>query len=56
MDVSDQNNEESGMVFSSQHTEVIHWDDGEVGIIEDMLDGDGVVNACEGGSRLDPRS
>jgi hypothetical protein len=42
--------------FSSQHTKFIRWDNGEVGIIEDTRDGDGFADACEGGSRLDPRS
>jgi hypothetical protein len=56
MDISDQNDGESSGVFSSRHPEVIRWDDGEAGIIEDAPDGDGVANACEGGSHLDPCS
>jgi hypothetical protein len=56
MDVSDQNDGESSRVFSSRHPEVIRWDDGEAGIVEDMPYGDGVADSCEGGSRLDPRS
>jgi hypothetical protein len=43
-------------VFSSRHPEVIRWDDGEAGIVEDAPDGDGVADAYKGGSRLDPRS
>jgi hypothetical protein len=56
VDVSDRNDGKSGRVFSSRHPEVIHWDDREAGIVEDTPDGDGVADACEGGSRLDPRS
>jgi hypothetical protein len=56
MDISDWNNSELSRVFSSQHPEVICWDDGEDGIVEDAPDGDGVADACEGGSRLDPHS
>jgi hypothetical protein len=56
MDISDQNDGESSRVFSGQHPEVVHWDDGEARIIEDASDGDGVANACKGGSFLDPRS
>jgi hypothetical protein len=56
VDVSDQNDGKSGRVFSSRHPEVIRWDDREAGIIEDAPDEDGVADACEGGSRLDPRS
>jgi hypothetical protein len=56
MDISDRNDGESSRVFSSRHPEVIRWDDGEAGIVEDVPDGDGVADACEGGSRLDPRS
>jgi hypothetical protein len=56
MDISDRNDGESSGVFSSQHLEVIRWDNGEAGIIEDAPDGDGVADACKGGSRLDPRS
>jgi hypothetical protein len=56
MDVSDRNDGESSRVFSSQHPEVIRWDDGEARIVEDAPDGDGVADACKGGSRLDPRS
>jgi hypothetical protein len=56
MDISDRNNSESGGVFSSRHPEVIRWDDGEAKIVEDAPDGDGVADAYEGGSRLDPRS
>jgi hypothetical protein len=56
VDVSDRNDGKSSRVFSSRHLEVIHWDDGEAGIIEDTPDSDGVADACEGGSRLDPRS
>jgi hypothetical protein len=56
VDVSDRNDGKSSRVFSSRHPEVIRWDDGEARIIEDMPDGEGVTDACEGGSRLDPRS
>jgi hypothetical protein len=56
MDISNGDNGESSRVFSSRHPEVIRWDDGEARIIEDAPDGDGVTDACEGGSRLDPRS
>jgi hypothetical protein len=56
VDVSNQNDGKSIRVFSSWHPEVIRWDDGEARIIEDTPDGDGVADACEGGSRLDPRS
>jgi hypothetical protein len=56
MYISVRNDDESSRVFSSRHPEVIRWDDGEAGIVEDMPDGDGVADACEGGSRLDPRS
>jgi hypothetical protein len=56
MDISNQNDGESSRVFSSRHPEVIRWDDGEARIIEDVPDGDGVVDACKGGSRLDLRS
>jgi hypothetical protein len=56
MDISDQNDSESSGVFSSWHPEVIRWDDGEARIVEDVPDGDGVVDACKGRSRLDPRS
>jgi hypothetical protein len=56
VDVSDQNDDKSSRVFSSRHPEVIRWDDGEAGIIEDTPDGDGVAYDCEGGSRLDLRS
>jgi hypothetical protein len=56
MDISDRNDGESSGVFSSRHPEVIRWYDGEAGIIEDAPDGDGVADACKGGSRLDPRS
>jgi hypothetical protein len=56
VDVSDWNDGESGRVFSSRYPEVIRWNDGEVGIVEDTSDGDGVADACEGGSHLDPRS
>jgi hypothetical protein len=56
MDVSDWNDGESSRVYSSRHLEVICWDDGEARIVEDMPDGDGVADACEGGSHLDPRS
>jgi hypothetical protein len=56
VDVSDQNDGESSRVFSSRHPEVICWDDGEAGIVEDTPNGDGVADACVGGSRLDPRS
>jgi hypothetical protein len=54
VDISNRNDGKSGRVFSSRHPEVIRWDDGEAGIIEDTSDGDGVADACEGGSRLDP--
>jgi hypothetical protein len=56
MDISDQNDGESSGVFSRWHPEVIRWDDGEAGIVEDAPDGDGVADACEGRSRLDPCS
>jgi hypothetical protein len=56
VDVSDRNDGKSGRVFSSRHLEVIRWDDGEAGIIEDAPDGDGVADAWVGRSRLDPRS
>jgi hypothetical protein len=56
MDISDRNDGESSRVFSSRHPEVIRWDDGEAGIIEDAPDGDDVADACKGGSCLDPRS
>jgi hypothetical protein len=56
VDVSDRNDGKSSRVFSSWHLEIIRWDDGEAGIVEDTPDGDGVTDACEGGSRLDPRS
>jgi hypothetical protein len=56
VDVSDRNDGKSSRVFSSQHPEVIRWDDGETGIVEDAPDGDSVADACEGGSHLDPRS
>jgi hypothetical protein len=56
VDVSDRNDGESSRVFSSRHPEVIRWDDGEARIVEDTPDGDGVGDANEGGSRLDPRS
>jgi hypothetical protein len=55
VDVSDRNDAESRRVFFSRHPEVIRWDDEEAGIVEDTPDGDGVADACEGGSRLDPR-
>jgi hypothetical protein len=56
VDVSDRNDGESSRVFSTRHLEVIRWDDGEAGIIEDTPNGDGVADASEGGSCLDPRS
>jgi hypothetical protein len=56
MDISDRNDGESSGVFSSWYPEVIHWDDGEAGIVEDAPDGNSVTDGCEGGSRLDPRS
>jgi hypothetical protein len=56
MDISDQNDGESSGVFSSRHPEVIRWDDGEVGIVEDAPDGDGIADACKGRSHLDLRS
>jgi hypothetical protein len=56
MDISDRNDGESSGVFSSRYPDVIRWDDGEARIIEDVPDGDGVADACEGASRLDPRS
>jgi hypothetical protein len=56
VDVSDRNDGKSGRVFSSRHPEVIRWDDGKAGIVEDTPDGDGVADACEGVSRQDPRS
>jgi hypothetical protein len=56
VDVSDRNDSKLSRVFSSRHLEVILWDNGEAGIVEDAPDGDGVADACEGGSRLDPRS
>jgi hypothetical protein len=56
MNMSDQNDGESSGVFSSRHPEVIRWEDGEAGIIEDTPDGDGVADACKGESRLDPCS
>jgi hypothetical protein len=56
MDISNQNDGESSGVFSSRQLEVIRWDDGEARIVEDAHNGDGVADACEGGSRLDPRS
>jgi hypothetical protein len=56
MDISNRNDGESSRVFSSWHPEVIRSDDGEAGIAEDAPDGDGVADACKGGSRLDPRS
>jgi hypothetical protein len=56
VDVSDWNNGKSSRVFSSRHPEVIRWDDGEAGIVEDTPDGDGIADACEGGSRLDLHS
>jgi hypothetical protein len=56
MYISDRNDGESSGVFSSRIPEVIRWDDGEAGIVEDTPDGDGVADACEGGSRLDLRS
>jgi hypothetical protein len=56
VDVSNRNDSKSGRLFSSRHPEVIRWDDGEARIIEDMPDANGVADACEGGSRLDPCS
>jgi hypothetical protein len=56
VDVSNWNNDKSGRVFSSRHPKVIRWDNGEARIIEDMPDGDGVIDACESGSLLDPRT
>jgi hypothetical protein len=56
MDISDRNDGESSRVFSSRHPKVIRWDDGESRIIEDAPDGDGVADACEGRSHLDPCS
>jgi hypothetical protein len=56
VDVSDRKAGESSRVLSSRHLEVIRWDDGEAGITEDTPDGDGVADASEGGSRLDPHS
>ena len=56
MDISNRNDGESSRVFSSRHPEVIRWDDGEARIIEDMPDGNGLTDAYEGGSRLDPCS
>jgi hypothetical protein len=56
MDISNRNDGESSRVFSSRHPKVIRWDDGEARIVEDAPDGDGVADACKGGSRLDPRS
>jgi hypothetical protein len=56
MDISDRNDGESSRVFSSRHPEVIRWDDGEARIVEDAPNGDGVADAYEGESRLDPRS
>jgi hypothetical protein len=56
MNIFDRNDGELSGVFSSRHPEVIRWDDGEAGIVEDAPDGDGVADACKGGSRLDPRS
>jgi hypothetical protein len=55
VDVSDWNDRQLGRVFSSRHPEVISWDDGEARIVEDTPEGDGVSDACEGRSRLDPR-
>jgi hypothetical protein len=52
MDISNRNDGESSEVFSNRHPEVIHWDNGEARIVEDMPDGDGVTDACEGGSAL----
>jgi hypothetical protein len=56
VDVSDWNNGKPSRVFSSRHPDVIRWDDGEAGIVKDTPDGDGIADAYEGGSRLDPRS
>jgi hypothetical protein len=56
VDVSNRNNGKLGRVFSSWHPEVIRWDNGEAEIIEDTPDGDGVADAYEGGSFLDPCS
>jgi hypothetical protein len=56
VDVSNRNDGESSSVFSSRHIEVIRWDDGKAGIIEDTPNDNGVADAYEGGSRLDPFS
>jgi hypothetical protein len=56
VNISDRDDGDSGRVFSSRHPEVIRWDNREARIIEDAPDGDGVADAYEGGSRLDPRS
>jgi hypothetical protein len=38
VDVSNRNDGESSSFFSSRHLEVIHWDNGEARITEDMPD------------------
>ena len=41
---------------SSRNPKLVVGDDREVSGVEDAPDGDGVADACEGGSRLDPCS
>jgi hypothetical protein len=55
MNISDQDDEDAGRVFSSRNLEVILAGDGKARIIEDAPDGDGVADACEGGSYLELR-
>jgi hypothetical protein len=55
MNISDRNDRDRGRVVSSRNLEVILRDDGEARIIEDAPNGDGVADAYEGGSCLDPR-
>jgi hypothetical protein len=55
MNIFDWNDGDTSRVLSSRNPEVIPQDDGEAGIIEDTPDSDGVADAYEGGSRLDPR-